>query len=230
MLTALTPGVSFSDLFTGMDYMSINGFVFFGQTDPRVQVTMVKAGSPAERAGFRQGDVFLDPLTFRGVQAAANDAQRGEKPVFRIKRGETEFTIEGVRPRRELVWIWYASAWDLVAGGPFIGIGLLLFATGPLVPTSRWRSIPVMVAGFGMAVGFAVEKLLGWGTTFRRLPVYWRWQTATGEEWYFQQSLIGLAAALVLATLAAAEIRKHLMPRPAVARESNHAQDFLTGP
>jgi hypothetical protein len=140
MLAALTPGVSFSDLFTGMDYMSINGFVFFGQTDPRVQVTMVKAGSPAERTGFRQGDGFPHPPTFEGVQAAGNAAQRGEKRVFRIKREETELTVQGVLPRRELVSTWYANAWDLVAGGLFIGIGSQLFATGPLVLAPWWRS------------------------------------------------------------------------------------------
>jgi len=134
--------------------------------------------------------------------------------VFRIKRGEAELTIQGVRPKPELVSVWYASAWDLVAGGLFLGLGLLLFATAPLARPPLWRSILVMIAGFGMAVGFALEKILGWGTTFRRFPVYWRWQIATGDEWYFQQSLIGIAAGLLLAILGAIEIRKHLTHHP----------------
>jgi len=214
MLVAFTPGISFTDLFTGMDYLSINGFVFFGPTDPRVRVTSVKSGSPAWRAGFQKDDLFLSPTNFGAVQAAATAVQQGDKQVFRIKRGEAELTIQGVRPNPELVSVWYASAWDLVAGGLFLGLGLLLFATAPLARPPLWRSILVMIAGFGMAAGFALEKILGWGTTFRRFPVYWRWQIATGDEWYFQQSLIGIAAGLLLAILGAIEIRKHLAPPP----------------
>ena len=212
--TALVPGISFSDLYTGMNYISVGGQGLFGPTDPRVRVTSVQSGSPAWRAGFQTDDIFLSPTNFGAVQSAGTAVQQGEKQVFRIKRGEAEMTIQGVRPKPELVSVWYASAWDLVAGGLFLGLSLLLFATAPLARPPLWRSSLVMIAGFGMAVGFALEKILGWGTAFQRFPVCWRWQIATGDEWYFQQSLIGIAAGLLLAILGAIEIRKHLTHHP----------------
>ena len=52
MFAAFTPGVSFKDLFTGMDYMRISGFVFFGTINPGIRVPSVHSGSPAKRAGF----------------------------------------------------------------------------------------------------------------------------------------------------------------------------------
>ena len=231
MLAAFTPGVSFTGLFTGMDYVSVSGAMLFTPDDPRVQVTSVMYGSPAARAGFREGDVFQRPASFRALKAAEEAVRLGEKQVFTIKRGETEMTIEGVHPKAELAAIWYASAWDPVAGALFLCLGILLFATGPLVPVPWWRSIPVSVAGIGIAVGFAVEML--WNVHYSswallwRLRIYNRWPMGGGDEWDFHQGLVGMAAGILLAVFAAAEIRKRLgmsLPPTATLRQRSEQE------
>jgi hypothetical protein len=60
----------------------------------------------------------------------------------------------------------------------------------------------------GIAIGFGVA--LGGGSVFSRWRIYQRWPMGTGNEWYFQQGLFGILASVLLAVLAAAQIRKRL--------------------
>jgi hypothetical protein len=53
--------------------------------------------------------------------------------------------------------VWYADLWYSIAGVLFAAMAVLLFATGPLAPAPYWRSIPLTVAGFGIALGFGIQ-------------------------------------------------------------------------
>jgi hypothetical protein len=206
ILAGFVPGISFTGMFTGMDYMS--GGLAFAADDRRVRVTKVEHGSPADRAGFRAGDIIQTPESIEAVRAALDAVQTGEKKAFTVKRGEAELVIEGVRTKPELAAIWYAHLWYPIAGGLFLCLGILVFATSPLVPSPLWRSILVTVAGLGIAAGFGVDLVRG--TVFSRFRIYQRWPMGAGEEWYFQQGLIGIAAGVLLTTFAAAEVRQRL--------------------
>jgi hypothetical protein len=206
LLAGLVPGVSWTGMFTGMDYMS-GGFIVAAD-DQRVRVTRVEDGSPAARAGFRAGDIIQIPASIGDVRAALDAVQNGEKRSFTVKRGEAELMIEAARSKPELAAIWYPHAWYPIAGALFLCIGILVFATSPLVPAPLWRSIPLIVIGLGIATGFGVELFLG--TVFSRLRVYQRWPMGTGDEWHFHQGLIGISAGVLLAIFAAAEVRLRL--------------------
>jgi hypothetical protein len=206
ILAGFVPGISFTGMFTGMDYMS-GGFMA-AVDDHRVRVTKVESGSPADRAGFRADDIIQSPENHEAVRAALAAVQHGEKRAFTIKRGDAELVIEAARPEPELAAVWYAHEWYPIAGVLFLCLGLLVFATSPLVPSPLWRSILLTVAGLGITTGFVVDLIHG--TVFSRFRFYQRWPMGTGEEWYFQQGLVGMAAGVLLATFAAAEMRQRL--------------------
>jgi hypothetical protein len=200
------PGVSWTGRFSGMDYMS-GGFVVPAD-DARVRVTRVVPGSPADRAEFRTGDVIQNPANIDGFRGAEEALRRGERRQFVIRRGEEEVVIQAGPAPPELAAVWYADLWYPVAGAVFSCIGLLVFATGPLAPAPWWRTVPVAVAGVGLAVGFAAA--MARGSVFSRFRIYQRWPMGGGDEWYFQQGALGLAAGALLAVFAAAEIRARL--------------------
>jgi hypothetical protein len=154
MLAGFVPGISFTGLFTGMDYMSGGFAVAAG--DERVRVTGVEQGSSAERAGFRAGDIIKTPETFDAERAAVDAVNKGETRVFNVKRGETEVKIEPARTKPEIAAIWYAHLWYPIAGALFLCLGILLFATETLDPVPMWRSITAIVVGLGIAAGFGL--------------------------------------------------------------------------
>jgi hypothetical protein len=211
VLAGFVPGVSFTGPSTGMYGQS--GGLFIPADDRRVRVTEVQPGSPADRAGFRVGDIIQKPGDFDGVRAALAAVQRGEKQIFTIKRGETELALEPTRSDPDIAAIWFAHEWYPIAGALFLSIGIFVFATGRLVPAPLWRSILVTVAGVGIAAGFGLDLLCG--TPFSRFRIYQVWPMGTGGEWYFQQGLIGMVAGVLLAMFAAAEIRQRLGSPPA---------------
>jgi hypothetical protein len=213
ILAGFVPGISFTGLFTGMDFMS-GGFAVAAD-DRRVLVTRVEYGSPADRAGFRAGDIIQTPEGFEAVGAAVEAVQRGEKQAFTVKRGDTELVIEAARATPELAAIWYAHLCYPIAGALFLCIGVLVFAITSLTPAPLWRAIPVTVAGLGIAAGFGLDLVRG--TVFSRFRIFQRWPMGTGDKWYFQQWLIGIAAGVLLAIFAAAEIRQRLGKPPASA-------------
>jgi hypothetical protein len=232
MLAGFVPGISFTELSSGMTYWS--GNVGPAGDDRRARVLDVAEGSPAHRAGFRTGDIIHKPATHEGVTAALKAVQRGENQTLTIKRGvgprlaeylpallpavgpETALVIEAARPTPELAAVWYAHLWYPIAGALFLCLGILVFATGPLVPAPLWRSILVAIAGLGIAAGFGLDFLRG-SSIFSRVRIYEKYPLeimGNGDEWYFQQGLIGMPAGILLAMLAAAEIRQRLAKPP----------------
>jgi hypothetical protein len=195
-----------------------SGGLFIPAEDRRVRVTEVQPGSPAARAGFRAGDIIQKPETFDAVRAALAAVERGEKQTFSIKRGETEVALEPTRPDQEIAAVWYAHLWYPIAGALFLYIGILVFATSPLTPVPLWRAILVTVAGVAIAGGFGLDLVRG--TLFSRFRIYQRWPMGTGDEWYFQQGFVGIAAGILLAMFAAAEIRQRFLVRPSAPVES----------
>jgi CysZ protein len=218
MVAGFVPGVSFTS-----NYWSLFHFYMFEV----FRVTEVLPGSPPARDGFRSGDVIVDPKTLEDVKAALDAVQRGEARRFTVRRGEDEVVIEATPTKPELAAIWYANPWYPIAGGLFLGIGILVFATAPVAPAPWWRSGLVIVAGLGIAVGFAVE--MACGSVFARFRVYQRWPMGVGDEWYAQQGWIGVAAGVLLACFAAAEIRRRLARRQTLDQPAfmHRDQDIL---
>src|SRR5262249_3351452 len=159
VLAGFVPGVSFTGMFTGMDYMS-GGFAVAAD-DRRVRVTRGEHGTPADRAGFREGDIIQKPDNIEAVRTALDAVQRGEKQAFAVKCQETELAIEASRVTPEVAAIWYANLWYPIAGALFLCLGILVFATSPLVPAPWWRSILLIVAGLGIAAGFGLDLVRG---------------------------------------------------------------------
>ncbi|MBS0266883.1 MAG: PDZ domain-containing protein, partial [Planctomycetes bacterium] len=177
----------------------------------RARVTGVQPDSPAARAGFRQGDVIDSPPTFGECDVALEAVRRGETRRFMVRRGADTVEIEAARTKPELAAIWYAGVWYPIAGALFCGMGLLVFATAPIVPAPWTRSVIVMLAGFSIAVGFGVA--LASGSVFTRFRVYQRWPMGVGDEWSLSQGWIGVVAGLLLSWFAAAELRQRLSGR-----------------
>lgn len=206
ILAGFVPGVSFTGQFYGLSYVS--GGWGASADGKGVRVTDVQADSPVFKAGFRSGDLIRTPATFDEVEATLAGVDRGEKHAFTVQRGETELMIEAARPEPELAAVWYADIWYPVAGGIFLVLGVLVFATAPLTPPPWWRSVPLVFAGLGMATGFVVQ--MATGSVFARLRIYQRWPMGVGDEWSLPQGLIGIAAGVLLMLFAAAEIRHRL--------------------
>jgi hypothetical protein len=201
------PGISFTGRFWGLG-LAQGSFGFDRPEDAPVRVIQAESGSPAFRAGFRVGDEIQKPRTINDVRDAESRMKPGAKQAFAVRRGDQVLAIEsdGVAP--ELAAVWYAGLWYPIAGILFLCIGVLVFATEPMEPTPMWRSIPLTAAGLGIAVGFGLA--IAFGSVFSRWRVYQRWPMGTGREWYFQQGVVGIAAGVLLAVLAAAEIRQRL--------------------
>jgi hypothetical protein len=201
------PGISFTGRFWGLS-LSQGSFGPDLPEDASVRVIDVERGSPADRAGFRVGDAIKNPRTIDDVRKAEGRMKRGAKQVFHVRRDEHELVIESNGFAPDLAAVWYAHPWYPIAGMLFLCIGVFAFATEPSQPAPLWRSIPLIVAGLGIAVGFGLA-LLG-GSVFSRWRIYQVWPMGTGEEWDFRQGLIGMTAGAALATLAAAEVRQRL--------------------
>ena len=208
VVAGLVPGLSFTAPFQGL-YLTQMSVV--GEDAGPLRVTDVEPDSAAAQAGFRAGDEILGAGDFDEAYAAFNAIQPGERRVFQVQNASESRSVEAVGLKPELAALWYRSLWHPIAGGLCLALGLLVFATAPVNPPPLWRSILVGVAGFGLAVGFAIV----WATetVFSRMVLWQRFAMGNGEEWYFGQSLLGLGAGLTLAVLAALEMRRCLASR-----------------
>jgi hypothetical protein len=208
VVAGLVPGLSFTAPFQGLYLAQVS---VVGEDAGPLRVSDVDPDSAAARAGFRAGDEILGAGNFDEANAAFNAIQPGERRVFQVQNASESRSVEAVGLTPELAAVWYRTLWHPIAGGLFLALGLLVFATAPLEPPPLWRSIAVGIAGFGLAVGFAI----GWvtETVFSRLVLWQRFAMGNGEDWYFGQSLLGLGAGLTLAVLAALETRRRLDSR-----------------
>lgn len=209
MLAGFVPSVSFTGPFWGLGY-SEQAYVASGEPD-RARVIQVQPRSPAEQVGFHVGDVIVDPGDFRGVEQAIDEARRGIVHRFKVDRDGQSLMLEGGNTPAQLAAVWYAGLWYPIAGGIFLDLAIVLFATGPLKPAPYWRSIPLTLAGLMLGAGFAAA-LVG-QSVFARLRIYQQFPMGTGDEWQFGQGLLGIVAAVLLALLAAVEIRRRQTPR-----------------
>lgn len=208
-LAGLVPALSFTAPLQGL-YLA--QATLAGQADGTLRVTQVEPGSPAERSGFRAGDELLDAGSFHAAQAALRAMRAGERRTFQVRNGTESRSIEAVAVKPELAAVWYGNLWYPIAGGVFLALGLWALATAPLVPPPLWRAVPLALAGFGLAVGFAVSWLTD--SPFGRLRIWQRFAMGNGAEWQFGQGLVGAGAGLFLAVFAALDIRRRLRHRP----------------
>lgn len=208
VVAGLVPGLSFTAPFQGLDLAQAT---VAGESPGSLRVTRVEPDSAAEQAGFQTGDEILDAGDFAQARAALRAIQPGERRVFHVRNGSALRSVEAVGRKPQLAAVWYGHLWYPVAGGVFLLLGLWVFATGPLAPPPLWRSVPLGIVGFGLAVASAVA----WAaeSPFGRLRLWQRYAMGNGAEWHLGQNLLGSAAGLSLAVLAAIETRRRLSAR-----------------
>lgn len=193
-------------------FWGANGVSFDGGP-PRLH--QVEDGSPAQAAGLQQDDVVLvvdgSPVDNSEMSAALEALGPGEETRLRVKRGESEvdLIVRGVEP--PVAMIYYATVWHPVVGGAGLVIGLLVLATQPLRPAPLWRSVVVSVIGLGCGIVFFLALIYYSPFAFWKLRQYHtlNW----GVRLHFGQTWVGLVASLVLAVLAAWELRGALTRR-----------------
>jgi len=174
-----------------------------------VQVIKVASDSPAEQTGFRLGDIVKEPTNYASFSKSWDKVKQGEKQTFTVRRNGQDVVLEATAGQNQIAVVWYANLWYPIAGALFILVGIVVFATAPVASPPLWRSIAVAIAGLGIAIGFAVA-VAGDGV-FSRFAVYERWIfVPTRNDWCGLQGLFGMAAAILMATLAATEIRQRL--------------------
>ena len=173
-----------------------------------VRISRVTAGSPAEAAGLLAGDGIEHPGGFDGVQRDLRSLRPGEKLTFHVVRNNENISVEIVGASPQLAAMWYAHVWYPIAGVLWLALGLLCYATAPLTPPPYWRSMLVAGMGLGLASGFALA-LIG-ASALTRFRIWQRWLMGEGDDWSFGQGFLGLAAGILLAILAAAEVRMRL--------------------
>jgi len=205
VVAGLVPCLSFTAPFQGLYLTQMT----FGGLDPGpLRVDQVERDSAADRAGFRSGDEILDAGNFDEVQSTLRLIRPGERRVFHVRNESTDRSVEAVGLTPELAAVWYATLWHPIAGTVFLALGLLVFATAPVEPPPLWRSSLAAIAGFGLAVGFAIACATE--SVFSRVRLWHRFSMGVGADWYFGQSFLGLGAGLALALFAAIEIRRRL--------------------
>lgn len=173
-----------------------------------VRVDRVAAGSPAEAAGLRIGDRFLEPKSFDDLYKLLDNLSPGETLACLLDRDgeQLPLTLRGQNP--QIAAIWYASAWYPLGGLIAAILGLFLFATGPRYPIPIWQSVAVAAGGIVLAVGFTVTCFRE--NAFSRVRLYQQWLMGAGDDWSWGQAYWGLAAAISLTLTATLEIRARL--------------------
>ena len=181
VVAGLVPGLSFTAPFQGL-YLSQMSVV--GATAGPLRVDKVERGSAADRAGFRAGDEILHAGGFDVANADFKAIRPGDRRLFQVRRGSATISVEAVGQRPGLAAAWYDNLWNPIAGAVFLALGLCIYATAPISPPPLWRSIPVGIAGFGMAVGFTV--VWATATVFSRLRVWQQFAMGDGKRMVFR--------------------------------------------
>jgi predicted Ser/Thr protein kinase len=205
----LVPGISYTGSYWGLK------LIYFQIPDSPMTVNGVERGSPAERTGFMFGDVLksMDGATNLHASSHQTGSVVGEKHTYTVERGGKEMVLNAISTEPQLAAIWYEDITCPIAAALFICIGIVVFASAPVVPPPLWRSISVTIAGLVIAVALGIA--IGAATFADRVAIYQRWPWLdVGKEWYFQQGLIGIAASVLVAILGAAEIRQRLTKPP----------------
>jgi len=201
VLTGLVPNWGFTTRYWGV--------VATDEPNAPDEVRMVASDSPAEQTGFRVGDVVIEPANYASFSQSWDRVKKGEKQTFTVRRGGQDVVLEASPAPDQLAVVWYANLWYPIAGALFLCIGIMVFATASLAPPPLWRSLSVAIIGLGIAIGFAVA-VTGDGV-IPRFAVYERWIfVPPRNEWWGLQGLFGMAAAILVTILGAAEIRKRL--------------------
>lgn len=213
----------------------------FGDGPPRIHT--VESDSPAGPAGLKVDDQVLavngEAVDYSGMMAVLDALSPGETARMRIKRGDTvsEVTVTATEP--PVAMIYYPTFGHPIAGVVGLALAWLIIATGPLRPVPWWRAVLVGAAAFGFAVLFFVTILAN--NFFAHFKVRHYHNLNWGPKWHFEQSWVGLVASLVLAVLAACELRnifravgtaKNLPPdqcAPAERDDNTAIQDTLRG-
>lgn len=169
----------------------------------------IEDGSPAQASGLQRDDVVLavngSPVDNSGMTTALEALGPGEEARFRVQRGSAELDLiaRGVEP--PVAMIYYPTFGHPVAGGVGLAMGLLVLATQPLRPAPLWRSALVTMVGLGCGIVFFLalvhDSPFAWWKLRQYHTLNW------GERIHFGQTWIGLVASLVLAVLAAWELR-----------------------
>jgi hypothetical protein len=139
-------------------------------------------------------------------QQVWSNLKPGETAYQHLARPEVasnlDVTLTGEEPT--IAMIYYQSYWHPIAGGLGLVLGLWVLAT-PKPP--RWRGPVLAIFGFSMAVGFFIILVQPW----HDIPVFRVRQYHTlywGERLHFNQTWVGLTAALALAVLGVLEYGK----------------------
>jgi tRNA A-37 threonylcarbamoyl transferase component Bud32 len=201
----LVPGISYTGSYWGLK------LIYFQVPDSPMTVNGIESGSPAEQTGFKLFDEIkaMDGVT--NVHPSSHQAGSvvGEKHSYTVERGGKEVALNAITTAPQLAAIWYEDISCPIAAALFICIGIVVFATTPVVPPPLWRSISVTIAGLVIAVGLSIA--IGAATFNDRVAIYQRWTWLdTGKEYYFQQGLIAIAAAVFVTILGTVEIRQRL--------------------
>lgn len=206
--------------------------VYAGSMDgspPRIH--QVDDDSPAKTAGLRPSDVVLsingEPVDNSGMNATLTSLRPGDEARLRVQRGEAELDIvvRGVEP--PIAMVYFPTAWHPVAGGLGLAMTLLVLATQPLRPGPLWRPSLVAVVGLGCGVVFFLAVAHNNPFAFWKLRQYHtlNW----GERLHFEQTWVGLVASIVLAILAAWELRSLLAYRQCEQRQAEAGDSAVAG-
>jgi serine/threonine protein kinase len=202
--------------YTGSDWGS--KFFYWNVPDSPMTVTDVESGSPAEKTGFLVGDVLKSKDGATNIHPSSHQAGYvvGEKHTYTVERAGKEVMLTSIATPPQVAVIWYEDITCPINGALFLCLGIVVFATGSLVPPPLWRSISVTIAGLVIAIGW------GWATAAAgfadRVAIYQRWAWLdTAWDYWLPEGLIGLAAAVLVAFLGAVQIRQRLMRPPAPA-------------
>jgi predicted Ser/Thr protein kinase len=205
----LAPGISFTGSYWGLRLL------YFQTPDSPITVNGVVSGSPAEQTGFLLFDELksVDGATNFHVNSHQAEILPGKTQTYEVQRGANVVKLHAVAATPQLAAFWYEDITCPIAGALLLCLGVMVFATGTRVPPPLWRSISVAIAGLVIAVG------LGWAigaATFAdRVAIYQRWDWLdTGKDYYFQQGLIGVTAAILVAIFGAVQIRQRLAKAP----------------